>query len=126
MNRMKKANRNCNNVIDIAATPSLRQHFLSASSFSDDIVTILFLDKCDALVSVDLVAAMLASLLDDMNNNNYSDDDDNNKNHHKKKKLLIVVGVTNHIDSIPTILQTCDFLLKFLSSWELPILRHSN
>ena len=53
-------------------------------------VVLIFLDECDALVSVESVAAMLASLLDRTTS---------------EWNRLLVVGATNRIDSVPTFLR---------------------
>jgi hypothetical protein len=59
---------------------------------------LLFLDECDALVSVDSVAAMLATILDQIS----SPSPTSTRN---KTTNIIVVGATNRIDSIPQYLR---------------------
>ncbi|CAJ1931505.1 unnamed protein product [Cylindrotheca closterium] len=65
---------------------ALEREFKNALSVASNSVVLLFLDECDALVSVDCVASALAMLLDRLS---------------KYGEQLIVVGATNRIDSIP-------------------------
>jgi SpoVK/Ycf46/Vps4 family AAA+-type ATPase len=69
---------------------ALEREFQMARSTAGDGVVLLFLDECDALVSVDSMAAMLATLLDRVDSN---------------KDRLVVVGATNRIESIPNMLR---------------------
>ncbi len=55
---------------------------------------LVFLDECDALVSVESIAAMLADLLDRVSTNE-----------DYRWKRIVVVGATNRIDSIPSFLR---------------------
>jgi SpoVK/Ycf46/Vps4 family AAA+-type ATPase len=65
---------------------------------SDGVVGLIFLDECDALVSVDSVAAMLADLLDRVSSSSSSKKD-------QYWSRIMVVGATNRIDSIPSYLR---------------------
>eukprot|EP00980_Cylindrotheca_fusiformis_P024441 scaffold11924_cov118-Cylindrotheca_fusiformis.AAC.2 len=69
---------------------ALEREFQVALSNADDAVILLFLDECDAIVSVDSMAAMLAVLLDQIDASNLK---------------IVVVGATNRIDSIPAMLR---------------------
>mmetsp|Transcript_6536 Transcript_6536/g.7561 ORF Transcript_6536/g.7561 Transcript_6536/m.7561 type:complete len:1038 (+) Transcript_6536:93-3206(+) len=74
----------------------------------DSVVGLIFLDECDALVSVDSVAAMLADLLDRVSSSSsLSKNVQNGKKNDLKRywKNIVVVGATNRIDSIPTYLR---------------------
>ena len=63
-------------------------HMAQTATESDEHdVALIFLDECDALVSVDSVAAMLAFMLDTLGKN------------------VVVVGATNRVDSIPQVLR---------------------
>ena len=68
---------------------ALQKEFQKAWS-SNDSVVVIFLDECDALVSVDSMAAMLASLLDEVSS---------------LRHRVVVVGATNRIESIPNMLR---------------------
>jgi SpoVK/Ycf46/Vps4 family AAA+-type ATPase len=77
------------------ASLALEQHFRkavrflessSSSSSSDRSVAVIFLDECDALMSVPVVAGTLGMLLDGVSQN---------------WKRLVIVAATNRIDSIP-------------------------
>lgn len=67
---------------------ALEQQFerAAANAPGEKKVTVVFLDECDALVSVDTIAAMLATLLDKVA---------------FQWANMVVVGATNRIDSIP-------------------------
>ena len=67
------------------ASQGLEQEFRKAAKLKENPV-IIFLDECDALVSVENVAATLATLLDNLSN---------------EWTNLLFVGATNRIDSIP-------------------------
>ena len=67
------------------ASQGLEHEFQKASKLQDKAV-VIFLDECDALVSVETVASTLASLLDSLSN---------------EWTNLLFVGATNRIDSIP-------------------------
>lgn len=80
---------------------SLEREFLAAVQVANDgnddndvPVVLIFLDECDALVSVGPVAAMLADLLDRVGE---ADD--------PKWKNILVVGATNLIESVPSYLR---------------------
>ena len=60
----------------------------------NDVAGLVFLDECDALVSVEPIAAMLADLLDRLSTNE-----------DYRWKRIVVVGATNRIDSIPSYLR---------------------
>jgi SpoVK/Ycf46/Vps4 family AAA+-type ATPase len=71
------------------ASLALEQHFRKAVRFletSDRSVAVIFLDECDALMSVPVVAGTLGMLLDGVSQN---------------FKRLVIVAATNRIDSIP-------------------------
>jgi SpoVK/Ycf46/Vps4 family AAA+-type ATPase len=71
------------------ASLALEQHFRKAVRFlesSDRSVAVIFLDECDALMSVPVVAGTLGMLLDGVSQN---------------WKRLVIVAATNRIDSIP-------------------------
>jgi SpoVK/Ycf46/Vps4 family AAA+-type ATPase len=71
------------------ASLALEQHFRKAARFlesSDRSVAVIFLDECDALMSVPVVAGTLGMLLDGVSQN---------------WKRLVIVAATNRIDSIP-------------------------
>jgi len=65
---------------------ALERDFMHALSVASNSVVLLFLDECDALVSIDSVASVLAILLDRVG---------------QSEQQLIVVGATNRVDSIP-------------------------
>jgi SpoVK/Ycf46/Vps4 family AAA+-type ATPase len=71
------------------ASLALEQYFRKAVRFlesSDRSVAVIFLDECDALMSVPVVAGTLGMLLDGVSQN---------------WKRLVIVAATNRIDSIP-------------------------
>ena len=65
----------------------------------DGVVGLIFLDECDALVSVDSVAAMLADLLDRVSSSSSSSKND------QYWSRVMVIGATNRIDAIPSYLR---------------------
>jgi SpoVK/Ycf46/Vps4 family AAA+-type ATPase len=67
------------------ASQTLEQEFLKAANLTDKMV-IVFLDECDALVSVESVAATLSYLLDRV---------------FTEWTNILVVGATNRLDSLP-------------------------
>lgn len=72
------------------------------------IAGMIFLDECDALVSVDSVAAMLAYLLDRVSSSSsssFKNNEEKNREENECWKRIIVVGATNRIDSIPSYLR---------------------
>lgn len=75
----------------------LLQRFFEKAAIScekeKNCVAILFIDECDALLSSELVADMLSSLLNRMSQGNES------------WKRMLVVGATNTVDSIPSYLR---------------------
>jgi hypothetical protein len=72
------------------AAQALEFQFQKAAAAKPTEVVLIFLDECDALVSVDSIAAMLASLLDQTTSH---------------WNRVLVVGATNRIDSIPDFLR---------------------
>lgn len=69
---------------------ALEREFQVARKLASDAVVLLFMDEIEALVSVDSVAAMLATLLDQVEASN---------------DKFVIVGATNRIESIPSILR---------------------
>lgn len=73
------------------AALQLQERFAKMSgvvSDHQDAVALIFLDECDALVTAELVAASVASLLDRVNGD-------------VKYRNIVVVAATNRIDTIP-------------------------
>lgn len=71
---------------------------LQQKTENNSVVTgLVFLDECDALVSVEPIAAMLADLLDRVSSATPAVD--------CNWKRIVVVGATNRIDSIPSYLR---------------------
>jgi SpoVK/Ycf46/Vps4 family AAA+-type ATPase len=72
---------------------------------------LFFLDECDALVSVEPIAAMLANLLDRVSStsttisSSSSEHGETNNVVESYWKRIVVVGATNRIDSIPSYLR---------------------
>jgi hypothetical protein len=67
---------------------------------------LLFLDECDALVSVDSVAAMLATQLDRISSpSSPITTGGSSKRSHTATSNIVVVGATNRVDSIPQFLR---------------------
>ena len=80
-------------VVKIQAATIKHHHLQEVHKDAGSPVGLIFLDECDALVSVDSMAAMLADLLDRVSSGeNYW-------------RQVIVVGATNLIDSIPSFLR---------------------
>lgn len=75
------------------AAKALQRHFREAAHFcqSDNHVGIVFLDECEALLSSDMVAAMLANLLDMVS-----------CSFDRGWQRLVIVAATNRIDAVPS------------------------
>jgi SpoVK/Ycf46/Vps4 family AAA+-type ATPase len=72
------------------------------------IAGLFFLDECDALVSVEPIAAMLANLLDRVSSTSTTSSSEHGKRNNAIEsywKRIVVVGATNRIDSIPSYLR---------------------
>lgn len=80
---------------------SLRERRKNEDGFA--VAGLVFLDECDALVSVDSVATMLADLLDRVSRTrtSLSSKDGELNDVERYWKRIVVVGATNRIDSIP-------------------------
>jgi len=75
------------------ASKALQRHFYEAARFcqNDNHVSLFFIDECEALLSSDAVAAMLASLLDRVS---FSPDEG--------WQRIVIVAATNRIDAVPS------------------------
>jgi len=73
-----------------------------------NVAGLLFLDECDALVSVDSIAAMLANILDRVSSSSAALSSSKlveSGDIERYWKRIVVVGATNRIDSIPSYLR---------------------